>query len=89
MDAKFAAEIVTDEPVENEAGAQQHTSSAGGAGDVAGYGPNEHVRRSAHHRGRYHRDDHSNSIKAVFDNEVVDQGGHNRTAEVSDIVYRC
>ena len=43
VDAKFAAEIVTDEPVENEAGPQQHTSSAGGAGDVAGYGPNNHV----------------------------------------------
>jgi len=43
VDAKFAAKIVTDEPVKNEAGAQQHAGSAGGAGDVAGYGPNDHV----------------------------------------------
>jgi hypothetical protein len=86
MDAQLAAVIVADEPVENQAAAQQHAGGAAQPCKVARDGPNRHVRRHTHHRGGEHRHGHAESIESILEHQIADQRCNQGSAQVPGIV---
>ncbi len=88
MNTQFRPMIVTNQPVEDEPGAEQHAGRAGQAGDETRRHPDQRISRQAHHQGAQDGDHEANPVELVLEHEIADQRGNQRATQVAGVVER-
>ena len=89
VNAKLAAMIVANQPVQDEAGPQQHAGRAGQTRKVARHGPHPEIGCESHHQGSHHRHHHADAKQPVLQHQIADRGRDQRSGQVTAIVDRC